>query len=243
MIEDKILKNYLANLNLNLNSQSIKKIKLFLDLIYANNKFLNLVGTKDKNSILIRHFFDCLSIFEFFKDLPVDALGGCKILDVGSGAGLPGILLAIILSNSNIYLLDSKEKFGKFLNMVIKELKIKNTNLIFGRAEVLSHNENLREKFDIVTARAVANIRILSELTIPFCRIGGTIILYKSRKLKEELPFAEKIILNLGGRVANIFDVSVPLLNEYRVLLIIKKEKTTLYKYPRKYVKMLKDIS
>jgi 16S rRNA (guanine527-N7)-methyltransferase len=139
-----------------------------------------------------------------------------------------------------VYLLDSRKKTGNFLIRTLKELDIKNAEVIIGRAEILSHRESLREKFDLVVARAVANLGILSELTIPFCKIGGRIILYKSKKLKDELSAAEKTISILGGKVADIVRVEIPMLEEYRVLLIIKKEEITLYKYPRKYVRILK---
>jgi 16S rRNA (guanine527-N7)-methyltransferase len=240
MIEDRILKDYLKSLNLSSGPTNIKKVKSYLDLIYENNRYLNLVGTKKKNDILIRHIFDCLSMFEYLKKVQDFELSNSKILDIGTGAGLPGILLALFLKNSMVYLLDSRKKTGNFLIRTLKELDIKNAEVIIGRAEILSHRESLREKFDLVVARAVANLGILSELTIPFCKIGGRIILYKSKKLKDELSAAEKTISILGGKVADIVRVEIPMLEEYRVLLIIKKEEITLYKYPRKYVRMLK---
>ncbi|MBM3707165.1 MAG: 16S rRNA (guanine(527)-N(7))-methyltransferase RsmG [Actinobacteria bacterium] len=243
MTDDKILQNYLKYLNLRSDDACIKKVKSYLKLIYDNNSYLNLVGSKDINTILTRHFFDCLSVFEFFKEIQEAELKNSRILDVGTGAGLPGILLAIFLESSNIFLLDSRKKIKIFLSRALKELNIKNVKIILGRAETLSHNENLREKFNIVVARAVASVKILSEMTIPFCKVGGRVILYKSRKLKEELMAADKIIPDLGGKVVNLIEVKVPLLDEYRVLLIIKKQRSTLYKYPRKYVKILKNIS
>ncbi|MBM3709187.1 MAG: 16S rRNA (guanine(527)-N(7))-methyltransferase RsmG [Actinobacteria bacterium] len=239
---DKLLENYLKTLKLDTSCEIINKIKSFLNLIYEKNKFLNLVGTKDKNSILIRHFFDCLSIFEFFKELSKNEFINSKILDVGTGAGLPGILLAIILKNSTIYLLEPRVKISNFLTSALKELDIKNAEIILGRAEVLSHNEFFREKFNYVTARAVADVKVLSELTIPFCKIGGSIIMYKSKKLQDEILSSGEDITVLGGSIDRIMEVEVPLLNECRVFLIIKKQNSTLYKYPRKYVKILKKL-
>jgi 16S rRNA (guanine527-N7)-methyltransferase len=159
---------------------------------------------------------------------------------VGTGGGLPGIPLAVFLTSSNIILLDSRIKICIFLNQVVAELKLKNAVIVNGRAELLSHESGFRENFDLVVSRALGNVRQVSEITVPFCKTGGRIILYKSKKVHEEINEAKEALNILSAETEEIFETDVPDLNKYRVLLVIKKLKSTLYKYPRKYAKMLK---
>ena len=133
--------------------------------------------------ILVRHIFDSLGIFQFFNIYGIDKNSSIKILDIGTGAGLPGIPIAIFLKNSEIYLLDSKNKITDFLACTTGNLQLLNTKILTGRAEQFANNKEYRDAFDIVTARAVANVSTLAELTIPFCKVGGRAVLYKSRKL------------------------------------------------------------
>ncbi len=239
MMEQEIIKIYLNDMGLCPNNSDIEKLLSYLDLLFEYNKSINLVGTKNRDEILIRHFFDCLSIFKFLNspDSKIDKSG--KFLDIGTGAGLPGILLSIFLKKAEVYLLDSKDKAITFLKKAINELKLDNAFILFGRAEELAHDAKCREKFDVVVSRALAKTSVLAELTIPFSKINGRVVLYKSKNLPEELRLSGETIKIIGAAVENILEVQVPCLNEYRALLILKKVVPTLYKYPRKYGKIL----
>ncbi len=237
--KDCLLKD-LSDLNVPYNSQKINKMFSFLEILYHEKSKHNLIGTKNKEDILVRHFYDCLSIFKFFNNRNLTAEKIYKILDVGTGAGLPGILLSIFMENSKVYLLDSKLKNINFLFYVKENLNLNNILIINDRAELLSHNQNFRENFDFVVCRALASVRVVSEMLIPFCKINGYIIIYKSKKIYDEIKEASNTIKLLGAKLEDIFEVSVPKLNEFRVLLILKKESNTLFKYPRIYAKIIK---
>jgi 16S rRNA (guanine527-N7)-methyltransferase len=239
MIDQIIINNYILSLGISPEKGDIEKLQTYLEILFEYNKNINLVGTKNRDEILVRHFFDCLSIFNYFNCSDIKIVKPEKLLDIGTGAGLPGILLAIFLKKSEIYLLDSKSKALTFLKKVINILKLDNTHILSGRAEELAHNNKYRENFDIVVSRALAKTSVLTELAVPFCNIGGKAVLYKSKNLTEELRFSNKIIETMGAVIEDIFEVKVPCLEEYRALLILKKVTSTIYKYPRKYGKIL----
>jgi 16S rRNA (guanine527-N7)-methyltransferase len=236
-----IIATSLSEINLNFTETDIDKIEKYIDILLEYNEQTNLVGTKLEQDIIIRHILDSLSIFEysnyFFESCSRENF---KILDMGTGAGLPGILISIFLKDADIYLMDKKSKAIKFLKEVIYRLNLTNVYIIEGNAEYLGHDEKYRENFDIVLSRAFGKFNIACELMLPFCKSGGKVILYKSRKLREEIEEYKNIIPILGGRIANIFEVKVPNLDEYRAFLLILKETSTLYKYPRKYAKILR---
>jgi 16S rRNA (guanine527-N7)-methyltransferase len=241
MMENSIIENYILSLGIRPAEGDIEKLYVYLDILFEYNKNINLVGTKNRDEILIRHFFDCLSIFSFLNYSDDKIIKIDKILDIGTGAGLPGILLAIFLRKSEIYLMDSKNKAITFLKIAVNILKLENTHILSGRAEELAHDIIYREKFDMVVSRALAKTSILSELVIPFIKIGGRAVLYKSKNLTEELQFSGKTISAMGSEIENIFEVKIPCLDEYRALLILKKVSPTIYKYPRKYGKILSE--
>lgn len=235
---ENIFKRSLKELGVDFSPDQIRIVKEYLDIVYEYNKEVNLTGTKKKEDILVRHFLDSLSILKFKKDLFNRSDNIKEILDIGTGAGLPGMVLSIFLKDRLFYLIDKKEKKIEFLNMTANRLKIKNVKILRGRAEELAREGSYREKFDMVLARAVAKFNILCELLIPFCRINGKIIFYKSLKVFEELKKGRKIILELGGREGNLLEVKVPYLNEFRAFLVIEKNKRTPSIYPRKFKKI-----
>ncbi|MBN1298711.1 MAG: 16S rRNA (guanine(527)-N(7))-methyltransferase RsmG [Actinobacteria bacterium] len=209
-------------------------------MLYEGNKHFNITGTKEKDPILTRHIIDSLGIFKYFESNGIDSKSTLRVLDVGTGGGLPGIPVSIFLRNSEFILLDAKGKTIDFLNSVISALGLSNASAIKGRAEIVAHEDIFRESFDIVTSRAMGHAGFLSEIMIPFCRIGGKAIIYKSRKLSEELKGLDKAMEKIGFVLESKTEIKIPFLKEYRVLLVLKKEFSTLYKYPRKYDKMLK---
>ncbi len=158
----------------------------------------------------------------------------CRLIDVGTGAGFPGIPLAICFPKAEIVLMDSLKKRVDFLNHVIAELGLSNVSAVHARAEELAHNKAYREKFDLCCSRAVADLRVLSEYCIPFLKKDGYFVSYKSEKLEEELPAAEKAISVLGGKVIKQERFSLGEEAQQRVLLVIQKKKETPKKYPRK---------
>lgn len=232
---ENIFRRSLKELGVDFSPDQIRVIKEYLDIVYEYNKEVNLTGTKKKENILVRHFLDSLSILRFKKDLFNRSDDIKEILDIGTGAGLPGMALSIFLKDRLFYLIDKKEKKIEFLNVTANRLKIKNVKIIRGRAEELAREWLYREKFDMVLARAVAKFNILCELLIPFCRINGKIIFYKSLKVFDELRKGRKVILELGGRKAKLLEVKVPYLNEFRAFLVIEKNKRTPLIYPRKF--------
>lgn len=240
MIKNIDLTGYLSDLGIESTNKQREKLIEYINLLYAENKIFNIVGTKNLDDIMVRHIFDCLSIFQYFNKQNKKPGVCMNIIDIGTGGGLPGMLLGIFLTNAIITLLDCKEKIIKFLKKVKTELSLSNIEILQGRAEILAHKKDLRENFDLVVSRALANSRILSELTLPFCRVGGEVIMYKSKNVYNEIEPASKTIELLGAEIKEIFEVSVKGLNECRVLLVLKKEKNTIYKYPRKYAKILK---
>jgi len=170
-----------------------------------------------------------------------DKLKGKRLLDIGTGAGLPGILLSILLPESEIILLDKSMKKSSFLKESLEILELNNASVLTGRAEELSRKKQYRENFDIVTARAVTKFNILMELAIPFCNINGKIIFYKSKKVFEEIKEHGKAISMLGGEFEELVTVDVPGLEGFRAFLIINKGKRTLLKYPRNFAQIKKN--
>jgi len=235
---DNILKLSLKELGINFSEAQLSLVKEYLNLVYKHNKKFNLIGTKDKEGILIRHILDSISILKYKKYLFYNTDNVEKVLDVGTGAGLPGVILSIFLRDKLFYLLDKTLKKINFLNLLVKELKLENIRIIRGRAEELAKENLYRENFDIVLARAVASFNILSELIIPFCRINGRIIFYKSKNIFNELAAHREVISKLGGKADNLLEVKVPYLDEYRAFLIIKKAKKSPDAYPRNFKKI-----
>jgi len=237
---DSILKLSLKELGINFSKAQVILVEEYLNLVYEYNKKFNLVGTKDKEEILVRHILDSISILKYKKYLFCNTNNVEKILDVGTGAGLPGVPLSIFLTDKLFYLLDKTIKKINFLNLLVKELKLKNVRIIRGRAEELAKENLYRENFDIVLARAVAGFNILSELIIPFCRINGKIIFYKSKKVFIELSAHREVVSKLGGKVDNLLEVKVPYLDEYRSFLVINKMEKSQNIYPRNFKKIKK---
>ncbi len=232
---DKVLRDSLRQLNIVFTDNQIRAAKKYLDLVYEHNKKINLVGTKNKNQILLRHILDSLAVLKFNNYFNNK---NTRILDIGTGAGMPGMLVAIFLRGSTIYLLDKTLKKINFLKKAVGELDLKNVEIIRGRAEEISRENLFRESFDLVLARAVAKFSILCELAIPFCRINGKIILYKSRKIFSEITEHNEAISRLGGEVEDLLEVKIPYLDDFRAFLIINKVLKTKDIYPRRYSKI-----
>lgn len=229
----------LEQLHISLSEEQIKQFEKYFELLIEWNSFMNLTAITDKNEVYKKHFTDSLSLIKakdmisevLKKDLEKDDI---SVIDVGTGAGFPGIPLKIAFPDLKITLLDSLNKRVKFLNEVIAQLGLKGIEALHGRAEDFAKNPNYRGRFNICVSRAVANMSTLSEYCIPFVKIGGLFIPYKSEKITEELANANKALSLLGGLFLKQIDYTLPDSDYYRNLIIVKKEKDTPKKYPRK---------
>ena len=222
----------LNNLGINPTPEILNKLNLYCDYLLEYNKSTNLTAIKTKEEVYLKHFYDSITIVK-----AIDLSKVNNILDIGTGAGFPGMVLKIIFPNLNMTLLDSNNKKLKFLESLSKKLNIKVT-LINERAE--DYIKNHREEYDVVTSRAVADLRILSELAIPFLKVNGFFIPLKA-EVVEELKESKKILTCLSSKVIKVISFNLPINNHKRTILIIKKEKKSNDKYPRSYSKILKD--
>ena len=195
------------------------------------NKKVNLTAITDEKDIIIKHFIDSIIINKEIE--------GNTMLDIGSGAGFPGIPLKIINNKMNVVLLDAVNKKVTFMNDTINKLDLKNIIAIHGRAEDYAHDDNYREKFDIVISRAVSNMTTLVEYMLPFVSVGGKCLCLKGPSVQEELDSARNAIKILGGKIDKVCEYTVE--NNERTLIIISKEKNTEQIYPRKQGKPLKE--
>ena len=225
-----IFGEYLEKKGIPFSDEAKNRLTLFYELLTEKNKVMNLTAITEWDEVLTRHFLDSISILEI-KDLG-DFHG--KILDLGTGGGFPGIPLKIIFPELTMTLADSLNKRILFLQEVIEALGLKNIEAIHGRAEDLAKDAAHREKYDLVVSRAVANLSVLSEYCLPFTRMGGSFISYKTEGVEEELFSAENGIMLLGGSVKETAHFVLPHSDIKRSLVEIEKTKLTPKKYPRK---------
>lgn len=209
------------------NKKQEENFNKYMDLLLEWNEKINLTAITDKDEIILKHFIDSLTIEKYIKD-------NDKVIDLGTGAGFPGIPLKIKNESIDITLVDSLNKRVNFLNEVIKELNLKNITAIHSRIEDLAHDKNYREKYDVVTSRAVANMSTLVEYMLPFAKIGGICICMKGPNVDEELENAKGAIKKLGGKIEKVESLTLPDSDIERNIVIIKKISQTDKKYPRK---------
>lgn len=216
-------------LDIELTDMQSNQFKKYYELLIDWNSKINLTAITDYDEVRIKHFEDSISIKDVYDMNSINS-----IIDIGSGAGFPGIPIKILFPHINITLLDSLNKRINFLNLVINELKLDNICAVHARAEDLARDVKYREQYDLVVSRAVANLSSLSELCLPFAKVGGKFVSYKSEKAKEELELAKNAISIMGGHVANINSISLSNSEYSRNLILIDKNKNTPMKYPRK---------
>ncbi len=226
--------NELQKLNISPTKEQLKQSETYAKMLLEYNKKFNLTAITKQEDIYLKHFYDSLTIT---KEIDLDQ--ELKVLDIGTGAGFPGIVLKIFFPKLDLILLDSNNKKISFLNEVIKELGLKKIKCIHGRAEELP--TNYREYFDIVTSRAVANLRVLTELSIPYLKVNGYFISLKG-KADEELKEAESTLKVLNCEIEKIDKFILPDQVSERAIIKIRKEKETPDIYPRKYDKIKKQF-
>lgn len=223
----KVFMEYAKKINIDINEEQINKFYDYMNLLIEWNNKINLTAITDYNEIILKHFVDSLTINKCIKE-------NNYVVDVGTGAGFPGIPLKIIRDDIKIVLVDSLNKRINFLNEVIKELNLKNIETVHARAEEFGRNKKYRQKFDIATSRAVANLSTLSEYMIPLVKINGRCICMKGKEIKEELKDSLNAIKVLGGKVENVEEFELADNDINRSIIYILKEKDTPNKYPRK---------
>lgn len=217
-------------IGIELTSQQLEKLNQFYELLISWNQKMNLTRIIEKEDVYLKHFYDSLTLSKV-----IDLKQDLTLCDVGSGAGFPGIVLKICFPNLKITLLDSLQKRVNYLNEIIKELDLKNIEAIHTRAE--DYAKQNREKFDIVTARAVANLKILSELCIPMVKVNGLFIVMKAN-IEEEIENSTEILKKLDSKIEKIETFYLPIENSIRNIIMIQKQKTTNNLYPRRIEKM-----
>ena len=210
-----------------LDEEQIQKFYKYMELLLGWNEKINLTAIVEPRDVILKHFVDSLTIC---KELQKNK----TLADIGTGAGFPGIPVKILRPDLDITLIDSLNKRVNFLTMVIEALKLEKIIALHGRIEDFGKNKKYREKFDYVTSRAVANLSTLSEYMIPLVKIGGKCICMKGSNIDEELKNAEKAIKTLGGKIEKVDTFLLPDTDMGRNIILIKKEKATPNKYPRK---------
>lgn len=214
---------------ISLSSQQLSQFDTYYKLLVEWNEKMNLTAITDEEEVYLKHFYDSITA-SFYVDLNQEL----SLCDVGAGAGFPSIPLKICFPNLKVTIVDSLNKRITFLQNLANELGLKNMNFVHDRAETFGKNVDYREKFDLVTARAVARLSVLSELCLPLVKEGGMFVPMKAAAASEELEKGKKALQILGGKLEKVHSFSLPLEESERNILIIKKIKSTPKKYPRK---------
>lgn len=205
-----------------------------MDLLLEWNEKINLTAITDKNEIIIKHFADSLSILSIMQ------IENQNVIDIGSGAGFPGVPLKILCPDINLTLIDSLAKRIKFLQTVKNNLGLKNLNCIHARAEEFVKTNDNRENYDLCVSRAVANLSVLCEICLPFVKIGGYFVAYKGLEIENEIETAKSAIDKLGASISDIKKITLPYSNITHSLIFVRKLSHTPLKYPRVYAKISK---
>lgn len=224
-----IFEKKLSELGITLNEVQKRQFLQFYELLVEWNKVMNLTGITEYEEVNEKHFVDSLSIV---KAIDMDSVE--TVIDIGTGAGFPGIPLKIAFPNLKVVLLDSLNKRIQFLNTVIDTLQLTDIQTIHGRAEDFAKHQAYRERFDLCVSRAVANLATLSEYCLPYVRVDGMFIPYKSGEITEELQQSQNAIHVLGGKVTDVVKFRLPGTEIGRSFVKIKKVQNTAKKYPRK---------
>ena len=219
-------------LGINLTDEELAKFEEYKELLKEYNKKFNLTSITNDNEIYLKHFYDSLCIMK-----AQELLNSSSLLDIGTGAGFPGIPVAIVNKDIKITLVESNKKKCEFLKVVKDSLNLQNVEIINARAEDFAKTN--REKFEVATSRAVANLSILLELEFPALSVGGVLIALKSN-VQEELENSKSILKELNGTIKNTIEYTLPYEESKRTLLIIQKQLPTNSKYPRQYSQIIK---
>lgn len=210
-----------------LNDDQLEKFQKYMDFLLEYNSHTNLTAITDPEDIMIKHFFDSIVINKF-----LDIRKNAKVVDIGTGAGFPGVPIKIFREDIELTLIDSLNKRVIFLNQLMEKLAI-SANIFHARAEELSHKKEYREVYDLAVSRAVAPLNILCELSLPYVKKGGYFVSLKGSNAQEEINKSKKAIEVLGGKLESVKTLELPENKGLRNILIIKKVSNTPMKYPR----------
>lgn len=221
------LKNLAQKINLIINDDEVKNFYEYMNLLIKWNEKMNLTAIIEPDEVILKHFIDCLTLQKYVKDFS-------NIIDIGTGAGFPGVPLSILNNNCKVTLMDSLNKRIKFLDEVSNKINSKNIDTIHARAEELAQNIHYREKFECATSRAVAPLNVLLEYMLPFVKVNGYCICMKGSNIEEEILNSKESLEILGGVIEEVVNFYLPDSDIGRSIVIIKKIKQTPKKYPRK---------
>ena len=221
------LKESLDRINIDIKEDNVEKFNLYMKELLEWNEKINLTAITEEKDIILKHFVDSLTALKYIKK-------GSKVIDIGTGAGFPGIPLKIQREDIKIILMDSLNKRINFLKEMIIKLSLENIEAIHSRAEELARNIDYREGYDIAISRAVANLSTLVEYMLPFVKIGGKCICMKGSNIDEEVENSKKAIKELGGKLIKVDNFILPNSDYERNIIIIEKVSSTKEKYPRK---------
>jgi len=229
-----MLKEGTRQFSFELSQEMIQQLLIYKEILKEWNKVVNLTAIEEDSEIIIKHYLDSMSILPYLKNTKI------KLIDIGTGAGFPGLPVKIAYSNIDVVLLDSLDKRLKFLKEVIRKLKLEGIITVHGRAEDFGVKQGYREGFDVVVARAVASLPILLEYCLPFVKVGGIFIAMKGSNI-EEIQHSMKALNILGGSIEKIYEIILPYSEIKRTIIIIKKLRHSPTNYPRKAGKPSKE--
>ncbi len=232
---DKILEEACLRLGVKIDESQISQFFKYMELLISWNEKINLTAITEKNEILLKHFADSVSL------IPFTDVRNKDVIDVGTGAGFPGIPIKIAEPSAKVTLLDSLNKRVNFLREVVSELSLADVKCIHSRAEEGGKKPEFRERFDVCVSRAVANLAVLSEYCMPFVKVGGVFVSLKGPNAGSEINDAEKAINILGGEISFVKKVEIPFTDIVHSLVMIKKVRQTPSIYPRKPSKISKN--
>ncbi|SDX28035.1 16S rRNA (guanine527-N7)-methyltransferase [Marininema mesophilum] len=218
-----------SQLNVDLNERQLDQFETYLTHLLEVNQHMNLTAITDKKEVYIKHFYDSLALATHVNMKEISS-----IIDVGTGAGFPGLALKIAFPEIRLVLLDSLQKRISFLKGVAETCGLKDVEAVHGRAEETGQNTLYREKFDLATARAVAKLNVLSEYCLPFVRLDGFFAAMKGPDIQEELSLGKKAVVKLGGTITETHTLSLPEEMGDRSIILVKKGSSTPKSYPRK---------
>lgn len=229
----KLLKIEMEKMGIQLVDKQLEQFLMYYELLMEWNKVMNLTAITEYKEVVQKHFVDSLSIIKVIDKESLQS-ENISVIDIGTGAGFPGIPIKIIFSGLKITLLDSLNKRIRFLNEVIEKLELEDVETIHGRAEDYAKRDKYREQYNICVSRAVANLSTLSEYSLPFVKVGGNFLSYKAENVEEEMKKSKHAIMLLGGKVEEVIKFNLPDTDIKRAIVKIRKENLTSKKYPRK---------
>ncbi len=226
-----MLREAIKSIGLSLTNEQERAFMDYLGLLQERNSQFNLISNSETEEIIWKHFIDSLAVHQQFKE----TISGSKditLLDIGSGAGFPGIPIKIVFPDLQLVIIEATKKKTEFLQEIVEKLMLDKVSVIWGRSEEYAHHPVYREKFDIVVSRAVAEMNTLVELALPFIKSDGYFVAYKGPKGKQELEGARQAIIELGGEEERFIEIGIK--DFIRTFIFIRKKQSTPQKYPRK---------